>query len=129
MSKDRQWHQSTDRVKAIKNKKTKNKITPPPKKKKTPKKQESADIPSSQAGKQPVFHQTSIATVSRATLGILLRDRAEHVMAFPSATIPSTAGTETENSFTLLNGGTGFLIVQIGSKYMPILLTSYYHFS
>ena len=36
-----------------------------------------------------VFNQTNIGTVSRATLGRLLRDRAERVWAFPSATMPS----------------------------------------
>ena len=36
-----------------------------------------------------VFNQTNIGTVSRATLGRLLRDGAERVWAFPSATMPS----------------------------------------
>ena len=36
-----------------------------------------------------VFNQTNIGTVSRAILGRLLRDGAEHVWAFPSATMPS----------------------------------------
>ena len=36
-----------------------------------------------------VFNQTNIDTVSRATLGRLLRDGTERVWAFPSATMPS----------------------------------------
>ena len=36
-----------------------------------------------------VFYQTNIGTVSRATFGRLLRDGAERVWAFPSATMPS----------------------------------------
>ena len=36
-----------------------------------------------------VFNQANIGTVSRATLGRLLRDGAERVWAFPSATMPS----------------------------------------
>ena len=36
-----------------------------------------------------VFSQANIGTVSRATLGRLLRDGAERVWAFPSATMPS----------------------------------------
>ena len=36
-----------------------------------------------------VFNQANIGTVSRATLGKLLRDGAERVWAFPSATMPS----------------------------------------
>ena len=43
-----------------------------------------------------VFNQANIGTVSRATLGRLLRDGAECIWAFPSATIPSWAETETE---------------------------------
>ena len=43
-----------------------------------------------------VFNQTNIGTVSRATLGRLLSDGAEHVWAFPSATMPSWAETDTE---------------------------------
>ena len=43
-----------------------------------------------------VFNQTSIGTVSRATLGRLLRDEAERVWAFPSATMLYLAETETE---------------------------------
>ena len=43
-----------------------------------------------------VFNQANIGTVSRATLGGLLRDGAERVWAFPSATMPSWAETETE---------------------------------
>ena len=45
-----------------------------------------------------VFNQTNIGTVSRATLGRLLRDGAERVWAFPSATMPSWAETETETA-------------------------------
>ena len=37
---------------------------------------------------QSVFNQVNIGTVSKATLGRLLRDGAERVWAFPSATIP-----------------------------------------
>ena len=43
-----------------------------------------------------VFNQANIGTVSRATLGRLLRDGAERVWAFPSAAMPSRAETETE---------------------------------
>ena len=42
-----------------------------------------------QGRERPVFNQTNIGTVSRATLGRLLRDGAERVRAFPSATMPS----------------------------------------
>ena len=42
-----------------------------------------------QGREQSVFSQTNIGTVSRATLGRLLRDGAECVWAFPSATMPS----------------------------------------
>ena len=49
-----------------------------------------------QGRKRSVFNQTNIGTVSRATLGRLLRDGAERVWAFPSATMPSWAETETE---------------------------------
>ena len=45
---------------------------------------------------QSVFNQTNIGTVSRATLGRLLRDKKEHVWAFLSVTLPSWAETETE---------------------------------
>ena len=40
-----------------------------------------------QGRKRSVHNQTNIATVSRATLGRLLRDGAERVWAFPSATM------------------------------------------
>ena len=43
-----------------------------------------------------VFNQTNIGTVSRPIFGRLLRDGAERVWAFPSATMPSGAETETE---------------------------------
>ena len=49
-----------------------------------------------QGRERSVFNQTNIGTVSRATLGRLLRDGAERVWAFPSATMPSWAETETE---------------------------------
>ena len=42
-----------------------------------------------QGRERSVFNQANIGTVSRATLGRLLRDRAERVWAFPSATMPS----------------------------------------
>ena len=42
-----------------------------------------------QGRERSVFNQTNIDTVSRATLGRLLRDGAERVWAFPSATMPS----------------------------------------
>ena len=48
-----------------------------------------------QGRERSVFNQTNIGTVSRATLGRLLRDWAERVWAFPSATMPSWAETET----------------------------------
>ena len=50
--------------------------------------------------KQFVFNQTNIGTVSRATLGRLLRDRVECVWAFPSATMPSWAESETEGDLS-----------------------------
>ena len=42
-----------------------------------------------QGRERSVFNQTNIGTVLRATLGRLLRDGAERVWAFPSATMPS----------------------------------------
>ena len=42
-----------------------------------------------QGRERSVFNQTNIGIVSRATLGRLLRDGAERVWAFPSATMPS----------------------------------------
>ena len=42
-----------------------------------------------QGRERSVFNQTNIGTVSRATLGRLLRDGAERVWAFPSATMSS----------------------------------------
>ena len=42
-----------------------------------------------QCRERSVFNQANIGTVSRATLGKLLRDGAERVWAFPSATMPS----------------------------------------
>ena len=42
-----------------------------------------------QGRERSVFNQTNIGTVSRATLGRLLRDGAERVWAFPSVTMPS----------------------------------------
>ena len=50
-----------------------------------------------QGRERSVFNQTNIGTVSRATLGRLLRDGAERVWAFPSATMPSWAETENWN--------------------------------
>ena len=41
-----------------------------------------------------MFNQRNIGTVSRATLGRLLRDGAERVWAFSSDTMPSSAETE-----------------------------------
>ena len=48
-----------------------------------------------QGRERSVFNQTNIGTVSRVTLGRLLRDGAERVWAFPSTTMPSAAETET----------------------------------
>ena len=42
-----------------------------------------------QGRERSVFNQTNTGTVPRATLGRLLRDGAERVWAFPSATMPS----------------------------------------
>ena len=42
-----------------------------------------------QGRERSVFNQANIGTVSRATLGRLLRDGAERVWAFPSVTMPS----------------------------------------
>ena len=57
---------------------------------------EAADIRSTiQDREGAVFNQTNIGTVSKATFGRLLRDGAERVWAFPSATMPSWAETET----------------------------------
>ena len=49
-----------------------------------------------QGWKLSVFNQANIGTVSMATLGRLLRDGAERIWTFPSATMPSWAETETE---------------------------------
>ena len=49
---------------------------------------EAADIPSSKV-ENDLCSTRNIDTVSRATLGRLLRDGAERVWAFPSATMPS----------------------------------------
>ena len=54
-----------------------------------------------QGWERSVFNQTNIGTVSRATLGQLLRDGAEHVWAFLRAAMPSWAETETEHSSDL----------------------------
>ena len=51
-----------------------------------------------QGRERSVLNQTNIGTVSRATLGRLLRDGAERVWAFPSATMPCSAETETETA-------------------------------
>ena len=51
-----------------------------------------------QGRERSVFKQTNSGTVSMATLGRLLRDWAERVWAFPSATMPSWAETETDRS-------------------------------
>ena len=48
-----------------------------------------------------LFNQTNIGTVSRVTLGRLLRDGAERAWAFPSATTPSWANIDTETDLTL----------------------------
>ena len=58
-----------------------------------------------QGRERSVFNQTNIGTVSRAVLGRLLGDGAERVWAFPSATMPSWAETETETV------GLGFYMV------------------
>ena len=50
---------------------------------------------------QSVFNQANIGTVSRATLGRLLRDRAERIWAFPSTVMPSCAWAETETATPL----------------------------
>ena len=49
-----------------------------------------------QGRERSVFSQTNIGIVSRATLGRLLRDGAERVWALSSATMPSSAETDTE---------------------------------
>ena len=49
-----------------------------------------------QGRQRSVFNQANIGIVSRATLGKRLRDEAERVWAFPSATMPSWAEAETE---------------------------------
>ena len=51
-----------------------------------------------QGRERSVFNQANTGTVSRATLGRLLRDGAERVWAFPSAMMPSWAETETETT-------------------------------
>ena len=48
-----------------------------------------------QGRERSVFNQTYMGTVSRVTLGRLLRDGAERVWVFSSATMPSWAETET----------------------------------
>ena len=50
---------------------------------------EAANIPPSEVGERSVFNQTNIDTVSKATLERLLRDGADSVWTFPSATMPS----------------------------------------
>ena len=50
-----------------------------------------------QGRERSVFNQANIGTVSRTTLGRLLRDGAERVRAFPSATMPSCSETETDS--------------------------------
>ena len=47
-----------------------------------------------QGRERSVINQTNIGTVSRATLGRLLRDGAERVWAFPSTSMPSETETE-----------------------------------
>ena len=54
-----------------------------------------------QGRESSVFNQANIGTVSRATLGKMLRDGAERVWAFPTATMPSGAETETETQLHL----------------------------
>ena len=54
-----------------------------------------------QGRERSVFNQTNTGTVSVANLGKMLRDRAERVWAFPSATMPSCAETKTETETTL----------------------------
>ena len=49
-----------------------------------------------QGRERSVFNQANIGTVSRATLGRLLRDGAERVWPFPSARMSSWTETETE---------------------------------
>ena len=60
-----------------------------------------------QGRERSVFNQANIGTVSRATLGRLLRDGVERVRAFPSATMPSWAETETELKLLIDEGGAG----------------------
>ena len=49
-----------------------------------------------QGRERSVYNEANIGTVTRATLGRLLRDGAVRVWAFPNATMPSWAETETE---------------------------------
>ena len=49
-----------------------------------------------QGRERSVFNQTNIGIVSRATLGTLLRNGVEHVWAFPSTMLPSSAEAESE---------------------------------
>ena len=58
-----------------------------------------------------VFNHANIGTVLRATLGRLLRDGPERVWAFPSATMPSQAETETITDTVLIQFGVLLFIV------------------
>ena len=60
------------------------------------KRKEVANIPPSK--EQSVFNQANIDT----TLGILLRDRAEHAWTFPSTTMPSRVETELKLKLNLM---------------------------
>ena len=72
-----------------------------------------------------VFNQANIGTVSRATLGRLLRDGTERVWAFPSSTMLSWAETETRISglnigslvATLLDAGRFWMSARTGWQF------------
>ena len=53
-----------------------------------------------QGRERSVFNQANIGTVLKVTVGKRLRDGAERVWAFPSATMPSWAETETDTNTT-----------------------------
>ena len=75
-----------------------------------------------QGQERSVFNQANIGIVSRATLGRLLRGRAERVWAFPSATMPSWAETETGNCIVAANNSG-----KIGSTcLMPVIMNWYF---
>ena len=72
-----------------------------------------------------VFYLTNIGTVSRATLGRLLRDGPVRVRTFPSATMPSSAETETRPKTFASDAALPFfqhLLLVLSSPYINFVL-------